>query len=244
MPLALSIVLSWLTYKLVEIPIRIGGLSRSGTFALAGMLALVAVFGILTYQTDGFAYRLPAQLAEILRFNYSSINSVGYRIDSCLLEADQDQTQFRNCTTSPPFQAVSRVLLWGDSHAAQLYPGIRSTIGSDSEITQFSASLCPPILGYSSDGQPHCKAINTYVMDWVAREKPIDCVILAALWTEYDWRQLGNTLTQLQAVGVKKIDLRGARACVAPQFARRIVFACTDREVSLAASRANDIRTG
>lgn len=38
-------------------------------------------------------------------------------------------------------------VVWGDSHAAHLMPGLKSVFGNSLNITQRTASLCPPIIG-------------------------------------------------------------------------------------------------
>ena len=211
--IGISILLSWLTYRMVEIPIRSGNPTRSRTYALAGAMALVAVAGGVTYKTNGFASRLSPQLAGILGLDYTSESSMAYRLKTCFLEANQQAADFRNCTSYPPGKPASNVLLWGDSLAAHLYPGIESTIGSSSEITQFTSSFCPPYAGYVSKGEPHCKEVNDYVMEWVARNKP-DRVILAGMWSEHRWdsigeKLMGDTVRQLKLRGVGRIDLVG-----------------------------------
>lgn len=101
----------------------------------------------------------------------------------------------------------------GDSQAAQLYPGIQSAIGSKSEVTQFTSSFCPPFIGYASKGEPHCKEINDYVLEWMAKNKP-DRVILGEMWSEHHWNQngpklLGDTVRQMRLLGVRRMDLVG-----------------------------------
>ncbi len=211
--IGVSILLSWLTYRLVERPIRSGNPGINWTYILAGSLALIALAGGVTYETNGFASRLSPQLAGILDLDYTRESSAAYRLKTCFLEANQEQTDFKNCTSFPSGNPSSDVLLWGDSLAADLDPGIQSSIGSSSKVTQFTSSFCPPFVGYASKGEPHCKEINDYVMQWVATEKP-DRIILGGMWSEHHWNQigpkfLGDTIRQLKLLGVKRIDLVG-----------------------------------
>lgn len=206
--IGVAILLSWLTYRLVELPIRSGSPGINVTYSLAGAMAIVVLAGGLVYTTDGFASRLSPQLAGILGFDYAHNSSIGYRMNTCLLDAYQDQKQFGNFTSYPPGKAMSDVLLWGDSHAAELFPGFQTAIGASSKLTQLTSSLCPPIIGYATKAQPHCREINDYVMEWIARDKP-DRVVLAGLWTDYDWKQLADTVRRLKLLGVERIDLVG-----------------------------------
>jgi peptidoglycan/LPS O-acetylase OafA/YrhL len=206
--IAVSVLLSWLTYRMVEVPIRSGSPRRNLTYFLVGSLALVAFVGGLAYKTDGFVSRLSPLLAQILSYDYVQNYSVGYRVDTCLIDPSIGQTSFGDCTSYPSVRAVSDVLVWGDSHAAQLYPGIQTAIGSNSKITQFTVSSCPPIIESTPEIDPHCNEINSHVMEWVAKDRP-DRVILGGFWPDYNWEQLEHTVKGLKLLDVKRIDLVG-----------------------------------
>ncbi|XVN16991.1 SGNH hydrolase domain-containing protein [Pseudomonas corrugata] len=100
------------------------------------------------------------------------------------------------------------MLLWGDSHAAHLYPGILKNLPEDKRITQFTASGCPPLIGVAIDDRKNCRDINDFVADWIIKNQP-DEVILSARWSKYNWEPLRYTLEFLQAKGVKKITVFG-----------------------------------
>jgi hypothetical protein len=171
-------------------------------------MALLLFAGIVTYQTHGFGFRYSAKSMEILDRDFKSVALKSYRERTCFLEVDQDASQFRNCTsqaTSPPAQSV---LLWGDSHAAHLYPGLADNVGPTTQLTQFTASMCPPIVGIRRESRRHCREINDFVMDYVTRVHP-DHIILAAAWTWYDWELVGETVTRLKQLQIAHIDLVG-----------------------------------
>ncbi|CAF1505536.1 unnamed protein product, partial [Rotaria sordida] len=52
--------------------------------------------------------------------------------------------------------ASTAVVLWGDSYAAHLYPGIRAA-KPDFRITQLTVAGCPPIIGYATRFHFNCK---------------------------------------------------------------------------------------
>jgi peptidoglycan/LPS O-acetylase OafA/YrhL len=206
--IAASVLLAWLTYRLVERPIRFGKAEPRVAYALAGVLAAVALFGGVTYGTSGFVNRLPPGLAGMLSFDYEKDRIAWYRSGSCLLFANQGPSSFGSCTTGPAGKGVDNLLLWGDSHAAHLSPGLLAANGSTSRITQLTASSCPPLVGYVQPDVPHCAEITDYVLGWIAKEKPVR-VILAGRWTEYDWRPLDDTVQRLKRLGVSRIELVG-----------------------------------
>ena len=53
----LSILLAWLTYKFVELPLRFGDRRKSKTAALVGLMIIVGYVGYNTYKRNGFSFR-------------------------------------------------------------------------------------------------------------------------------------------------------------------------------------------
>ncbi|WP_256360418.1 acyltransferase family protein [Methylomonas koyamae] len=54
---ALSVLLAWLTYRLVEQPIRFGKGNKSKTAVLMGMMLIIGNIGYFSYLKDGFEFR-------------------------------------------------------------------------------------------------------------------------------------------------------------------------------------------
>lgn len=53
-----SVVLAWLTYRLIERPLRSGGHGKAKVSALAGLMTIIGYLGYNTYQRDGLPFRL------------------------------------------------------------------------------------------------------------------------------------------------------------------------------------------
>ncbi|WP_303048920.1 SGNH hydrolase domain-containing protein, partial [Salmonella enterica] len=95
--------------------------------------------------------------------------------------------------------------VWGDSHAAHLMPGLKSVFGNSLNITQRTASLCPPIIGLQKDDRPYCKDINDMVAKEISDNKPTT-VLMSALWPVYPMRDyLPETIKFLKDNKVKNI---------------------------------------
>lgn len=134
------------------------------------------------------------------------MDNSSWRPDTCFLNPEQDYTAFSKCQDKMTSKSF---VVWGDSHAAHLMPGLRSVFGNDLNITQRSASLCPPIIGLQIDGRPHCKAINDMVAREISDNKP-NTVLMSALWSVYPMREyLPWTIKFLKDNGVKNIILIG-----------------------------------
>lgn len=195
-----SIALAYITYRLVEKPIRFGRHSTAKVAGLCFLMIGIGLAGYFTYLREGFLWRFPPLIQEVGRFQYDPRKD--YREGSCFLRPEQDQTQFGSCL------GAARIFLWGDSHAAQLYPGLEKALG---KVAQFTKSGCPPLLGADVRGHPLCKAVNDHVFDLIVKHKP-DRVIVAGAWAAagaHDWKLVATTLLELKKAGVRRIDLVG-----------------------------------
>lgn len=204
----ISILLSWLTYEFIEKPIRFGRWKQKGVRPLVVTMALLVLAGLVTYRTNGFAFRYPGQLVKVLDVDYKRLGADSYRERTCFLDRNQDFSQFRGCTSEPSSPRAKSILLWGDSFAAHLYPGLVDNMDSHTQLTQFTASNCPPMVGYVQKNWRYCKAINDFALAWVARNHP-DVVLLAANWKTHDWKLVEKTVEQLKALQIPSIYLVG-----------------------------------
>jgi hypothetical protein len=193
-------------HRFVEKPIRTGPANPRMAYALGGVLALIAAGGGAAYATDGFVYRFPPQLVAILKWKYDYVKE--YRMGTCLLDTGQDESRFKDCTSRTGDNSTESILLWGDSHAAHLYPSFLRTLDARTKLTELTASFCPPIIGYVDIAHPQCAGINRYVMDWIEKQRP-SRVILAAIWRRYDWFQLDGTIRELERLRIPQIDVVG-----------------------------------
>ncbi|MDK2351642.1 MULTISPECIES: acyltransferase family protein [Pseudomonas aeruginosa group] len=200
-----SVALAWATYRLVEKPIRRGEPIFAYAVVPLAVMAVCGVFGYKIHMSGGVAERFPKLIQGLTQYRFPYAES--YREGSCFLRPEQGAEAFREC---PP-DAVGRrgrLLLWGDSHAAHLYPGYKAIYGGEFGIVQRTASGCPPMPGIDVESRVHCRAINDEVMSFVAASRP-DKVVLAAIWTSYDLSRLEDTVGRLRAAGVGEIDLVG-----------------------------------
>jgi hypothetical protein len=212
-----AFVLAWATTRYVERPIRTGRLSAFRWRALAPLSLLVGLAGAAglgwtTQLLQGFPMRIPESVRylDTFRYNWGSESRVG----ECLLNLGQDERDFGNGCVDPLPTARDQPLavLWGDSHAAHLYPGLRHLQPSAGfSLAQLTMSVCPPILDIDLQAQPLCRQVNNFVLRRIAGLKP-RIVVLAARWGFYpekDLAKLDDSLVALKRVGVDRIVLVG-----------------------------------
>lgn len=205
--IAVSILVSWLTYQIVEKPIRFGRHGNLKALTFAASLAAVGYVGFMTYRADGYISRFPAIVQQLTAYKYDYKSD--YREGSCFLEPEQNSSAFANCDDGLLEQRPT-LLLWGDSHAAHLYPGYKVAFGGVANVIQRTAAACPPILDapIQLKEMAHCKEINDQVFAWIKDNRP-SRVVLAARWTFYDASGLDATVDQLKGLGITDIDLIG-----------------------------------
>ncbi len=220
--IAISAVLAWLTYRWVEKPIRFSGHRDAIPRGLIASMAVCALAGGVIYMTDGFAFRYPAQIRSLAAFHYDQerdFYETSYRGGECMLSAQETFADWSPRCVDAADGAAPLVALWGDSHAASLYPGLQAEQKQRVfRIAQFTASACPPVLGLKSERRRYCEAFNDAVLGQLRALKP-DVVILEAHWALYtgnngwpelDAAALHRTIEALQQVGLRHIIVMGS----------------------------------
>ena len=207
-----SLLLSWLTYQFIERPIRFG--KRHGAYKvgalLSGMVALGAI-GLVAEETNGLPMRIPESLRGFMLDG--SETAAYWRADKCLLTPDQSASHFSSeCAGSGRHPLV---VVWGDSYAASLYPGL-AHFGAQRgfDVAEYTASACPPLKGFVHPERRFCKGANDFVLQRLAELKP-EAVIFYSTWSygADDLRTgLEATVAQLKALNIPKIVLLGPPA--------------------------------
>jgi peptidoglycan/LPS O-acetylase OafA/YrhL len=212
---ASAFVVAWLTYRFVEKPVRRTKAQYRGVSSVQILVPAMLVacgLGVLTVVTKGFPVRLPADIRDLAAYDAGDHVS-GWRQDHCFLNLEQDVHSFETSCTDVTPQDGPLLLLWGDSHAADLYPGIRALQDSHSfRVAQYTASLCAPLLNVDVPDRLHCREINDWIFIRVKELRP-DTVILAAQnWflhpTDSD-ASLSRTVAAIEQTGVRRIIIVG-----------------------------------
>jgi len=215
--LLISVLLAWLTYRFIERPLRMSTETNvwfTQKFIISFLVFLMAAIGYAGYAAyirDG----IPIQrvlltsdnpvLNKILIYKFET--GAAWRMGNCFLTENQPAEDANSCPSDKNPNKPTLVL-WGDSHAAHLYPGVKSVYQNQFNIVQRTASACPPILGLEIAIRPQCKKINDKTLELIKEVKP-NLVILAADWQSDPFNDLTKTIASLRDIGIKNIALVG-----------------------------------
>ena len=175
----LSFALAWLTYRFVEIRFRFGRPSPLKILSLGSGMVLIAAAGAVIVEGRGFDFRLPPEIRDMANV---PTQSAKWRFHECLLDLSHETLFADSCVDR---NRRPLILIWGDSTAGALLPGLRKAQESRAfGIAQFTSSSCMPALNTDVAGVPNCRAINDKVLG-IAREIRPEIVLLHSTWDRY-----------------------------------------------------------
>jgi hypothetical protein len=216
---AASVALAWLTYVVLERPVRFRWRSATPVVVLCVLMAVVGLIGYATYRTDGFPDRAVnrSDKAHFLAY-YERLRTRGlaaaYRAECDFMDWSTEATRSEIAADCTAAGERGTVFLWGDSHAQALSIGIRSVLPDGVRLAQVTTSACPPRLR-ETDPQAlggRCERANAYARERIAALKPSFVVVAQILAHEQtDWEEIARTVR----------DTAGARLIVigpAPQW--------------------------
>jgi peptidoglycan/LPS O-acetylase OafA/YrhL len=192
-----SLLLGWLSWRLVEQPFRerravtISSRQLYTTLTAASVVVL-AVAAVCT-MTRGLPGRFPPTAMRI--GNYLDA-AQEMRIGSCFITSGNHFSDFKPDTCTKLDPSGHNYLLVGDSHAAALWFGLYHAL-KQSHILQVTSSGCSPLLGQydSSD----CGDMRRYVYEALLPRTHVDGVILTEHWQSVtDIERLEPTIKWLQ----------------------------------------------
>lgn len=128
--IAVCFVLAWLTYWIIEVPLRQHVASRFKVPVLSILLLMVGLIGYNAYLRDGLAFRLNISVKNQHSRHAGELCRVRY--------PELDKLSFCSMTD----EAAPEIALVGDSHSDHLFPGLAAYPGI--HLANFGHHTCPP----------------------------------------------------------------------------------------------------
>ena len=175
---ALSLVLAWGSWRLIETPVR----KSKGRAAFAVLLFLgimLAALGYAVYLKDGMPQRMTAYTERLAELVWE-VEKISER--SCKERFTQPALSY--CLESTP-GAAHQVALIGDSFANQYFVALNARYQRlNKSMVNLGRGQCPVLRGIETTRPVNysCEAISNYVLDYVLSTPSIETVIIADRW--------------------------------------------------------------
>ncbi|BBE51638.1 O-acetyltransferase OatA [Ferriphaselus amnicola] len=225
--LAVALSLAWLSYLLVEKPFRHGRDTRGKTIALLVVMLCVWTFGAGLYKQGGAPQRSLDNKGDYLSYFENSPPKqkyfatmeipIKYRFDCDFYDIDKYRA---GKSTQTPRVAVASscytrnskyahsVLIWGDSHAQQLYFGLEKNLPFDWQILMATSSGCAPHPSIAATSTTnYCEQSNWFAIKTISEVKP-DVVIVAQAGG-HSLASMEQIIKKLKNIGVNRIIFTG-----------------------------------
>lgn len=198
----MSFVLAELTYRYLETPIRRRGwLSSPGSLVRAGAFsaALLVVFAVHSYASEGAAYRFSPRARALLTAPFHA------QTERCGFVFRALHPRAQVCALHAEEQPRRRVLLWGNSHA-DMWSKLLVELGQRNRSSVYlNARNCRA----TSDSDFCGREVQAAIMEFVRREGITD-VVLASTWfgafglsDSVFEQELGRVVAELVALDVR-----------------------------------------
>ncbi|MCP2066577.1 acyltransferase family protein [Pseudomonas laurylsulfatiphila] len=223
---ATSVLLSWLTYKFVERPLRLSGYNNTKTTALIVLMLFFGITGYATYANGGFKSRLKDR-EEFAEYFENSLPERKYFAKLELFKNYRGECNFQNTaqyvkgnSTNVPvaeidsscytkqFPEGKTLFIWGDSHAQQLFSGLRKEMPENWDILQVASSGCvasPDVKEPSTTD--FCTQSNWFALKQI--KQVIPDVVIVGQNENHDPAALRRIFLVLKDAGVKRVIFTG-----------------------------------
>jgi peptidoglycan/LPS O-acetylase OafA/YrhL len=177
----LSIVLAWMTYKLVETPLRFGQNDKRKLVTLLVFMTSVGIAGYETYERDGMSFRMAlkehSQLQELIKDPLPKVND----LECAGLIPELQGLEFDGgCKLSK--HAAPTILFLGDSHTAQYRNAVWKSFPSETVLMLVQTS-CLPFSGDHFLHRDGCEEKYHAVLQYLERNSSIKTVVLSGYWS-------------------------------------------------------------
>jgi len=175
--LGLSLLLSYLTYSLIESKLRHQG--KRVTIILILLMTGIGVQGWSTYQRGGLEFRLskniqisPEQKRDFIKWEKKEMLPTG-DCQPGFIYPEAHVCAQTNWNKNPDIVVI------GDSHAFSAYWGIAQAYGAQHVIKLIGQGACAPFIGAGAFGQyPDCEANIDAQLNWISENPAIKTVFI------------------------------------------------------------------
>lgn len=221
-------IFAYLSWKYVERPFRDSQfISRNQVFLYSLICSLLLIiFGLAAHGSNGFSSRFTSEQLDFIDHFENGIPEQKYFNRVKVPESYRFQCDFYDLesnrignTTRLPVHSIDQecykknttakqvVLIWGDSHAQQLYPGLKKNLNSDWQILQVTSSGCRAKLNAPKNLFDYCDYSNWFAFQTILKANP--GIVVIGQDNHHNEVELKAIADSLEKVGVKKTIFTG-----------------------------------
>jgi len=222
---AASVLLAWVTYLLIERPIRFGRNVWPKTMGSITLLAIIGYLGYNAFERDGLGFRMKDR-GDYVSYFENSTPTLKYMMANGIWQKDRvecnflDAERWRNGESDPPPRetidkscytpTTSRaILIWGDSHAAHLSHGLVTVLPKEISVLQVTTSGCAPQIVETVDPNfDACQKSNAFALQLIKKQVP-ETVVMAQASGHDQVNNVEQIAARLKSLGVRKILFLG-----------------------------------
>jgi peptidoglycan/LPS O-acetylase OafA/YrhL len=207
--LGLSLIAAILSWALVERPFRWGRFrpdARTLWLATGVAAGSIACAALAMLYLDGMPQRLsPAQRQMSVYEDYDFW--AAWRAGNCFVVPDKPFSQMDPATCLGTVAGKKNYLLYGDSTAAQLYPGLVAAF-PEVHFLQATAPSCPPL---DTEPQPlafvaNCKALRKYLYTaYLTKHQPDVVILSGGIYSPLNFPELEREIARFRAMGTQVV---------------------------------------
>ena len=184
--IVISILCAWLTYKLVERPIRFKTRSRFTGAILVLAMILIGSVGQAAFQNGGFENR------SVVQKNVVTASNVSFEMNPGAPCGIPGVSQYLACFVYPAANSKGTIILWGDSTAG-VWKSVFLDIAKETGLTVLliEHKSCPPILGIRKtkfdlpESRYYCDFdTKERILSFIEEVKPKE-IFLLSNWNSY-----------------------------------------------------------
>jgi peptidoglycan/LPS O-acetylase OafA/YrhL len=196
--IAVTFLISVLSWHFIEKPFRVRrektDVPRTLRAAGSAMLAF-SLFGLVLGPANAQFWQYPGRVTSTMNYVDYEVTDM-MRTGQCFMSTSAgDFKRFDKSACLALDVRKPNYLIFGDSHAAHLWYGLKKTY-PDVNFMQATSSGCKPLIGRKSD--PTCNSMVNYIAsDFAPRSHP-DAIILSANWQTSDAADLKKTINALR----------------------------------------------
>ncbi len=186
-----SVCLGYLNWLLVEqkcLKISLENRNKQTAWVAGCSMTVLSFPLILAAYTTFFHSKSQTNMDSWLNYDMQA------RAGQCFITSAslRKEEQFNETLCAPEEQDTSpKILLMGDSHAAQYYSALKKLLPSH-DVHQYTATGCRPV--YDIDNEEYCYQIMAKAYSRLQSDKQYDAVIIAGRWWDVDVPKIDRSL--------------------------------------------------